>query len=186
MDRAVGKRCGFTLIELLVVIAIIGLLAAILVPSVQGGFKAAAKRRAMSQMKDLEGAFRTYFTEYSQFSPGWDDKDGAWSDQNREVIDPLLAVGSEGGGTKNQGVNYKNLTFLELDSKSREAYDAAGVLTDPWGTAYEILLDLNFDDRISEGTGTQWSNEKEIRAKVGVQCAGPDKAWGTKDDIRTW
>ena len=184
MKSAVGKRCGFTLIELLVVIAIIGLLAAVLVPSVQGGFKAAAKRRAMSQMKDLEGAFRTYFTEYSQFSPGWDDKDGAWSDRNREVIDPLLAVGSEGGGTRNQGVNYKNMVFLELDAKSRENYDAVGVLTDPWGTAYEILLDLNFDDRIPMGTGAAQSTD--IRAKVGVQSAGPDKEWGTKDDIRTW
>ena len=186
MEKAVGKRCGFTLIELLVVIAVIGLLAAILVPSVNGAFRAAAKRRAMSQMKDLEGAFRTYFTEYSQFSPGWESKDGAWSDQNKVVIDPLLAVGTDGDGSKNQGVNYKNLTFLELDTKAREAYDEAQVLTDPWGTAYEILLDLNFDDKISEGTGAQWGNEKDIRAKVAVQCAGPDGEWGTKDDIRTW
>jgi hypothetical protein len=138
----------------------------------------------MSQMKDLEGAFRTYFAEYNQFSPGWDEKDMAWSDQNRDVIDPLLAVGLDGDGTKNQGVNYKNMVFLELDAKTREDYDTAAVLTDPWGTAYEILLDLNFDDRISEGTGAEQSTD--IRAKVGIQSAGPDKEWGTKDDIRTW
>ena len=184
MKNAFGKRSGFTLIELLVVIAIIGMLAGILVPSVNGAFKAAAKRRALSQMKDLEGAFRTYFTEYNQFSPGWADKDKAWGDDNKEVINPLLAEDLKGDGSKNQGVNYKNLVFLEWDTKAKNDYKAAGVLTDPWGTAYEILLDLNFDDRISKGTGTK--QEKELRAKVGIQCAGPDKEWGTKDDIRTW
>ena len=190
MKRHLGcTRQGFTLIELLVVIAIIGILAGILIPGLNGAFKAAEKRRALGQIKDLEGAFRAYFSEYGEFSPGWNNKDGAYSTQNsraegRPLVDALLNIGTDAGKGKTTGVNYKGIVFLEMDSASREIYDAKGEYQDPWGNPYEILLDLNFDDEISSGTGSQQT--KDIKAKVAVQSRGPDGKWGTKDDLRTW
>lgn len=181
-----GTRQGFTLIELLVVIAIIGLLAGILIPGLNGAFRAAEKRRALGQIKDLEGAFRAYFTEYSAFSPGWANKDGAFGvgTPNAKVVDPLLNRNTDAGKGKTTGVNYKGIPFLELDSTALEAYDAKGEYQDPWGNPYEILLDLNFDDEISAGTAQ--GQTKAVKAKAGVQSAGPDGKWGTKDDLRTW
>ena len=172
------------MIELLVVIAIIGLLAGILIPGLNGAFKAAEKRRALGQIKDLEGAFRAYFTEYSEFSPGWGSKDGAYSTKNSNVVDPLLNRNTDAGKGKTTGVNYKGISFLELDSAALEVYDGKGEYQDPWGNPYEILLDLNFDDEISSGTGSQQT--KDIKAKVAVQSRGPDGKWGTKDDLKTW
>ena len=60
------SRTGFTLIELLVVITIIGLLAAILIPSINGAIKAAKRARAMSQIDALDGAIKRYFAEYGK------------------------------------------------------------------------------------------------------------------------
>lgn len=174
---------GFTLVELLVVIAIIGLLAGVLIPGLNGAFRAAEKRKALGQMKDLEGAFKAYFTEYGEFSPGW-SADKAYSADNKKVVDPLLNIGTDAGKGKTTGVNYKGITFLELDSSSREIYDDKGVYQDPWKKPYEILLDLNLDDEIAQGTGQE--QKKAVKAKVAVQTAGPDGQWGTKDDLRTW
>lgn len=179
-----GARQGFTLIELLVVIAIIGLLAGILIPGLNGAFRAAEKRRALGQMKDLEGAFKAYFTEYGEFSPGWEDSDKGYSTKNFEVVNALLNIDTAAGQGKTKGVNYKGIVFLELDAGAREIYDDKGEFRDPWGNPYEILLDLNFDDEIAAGTGK--NQTKAIKSKVAVQTAGADGKWGTKDDLRTW
>lgn len=53
MKKSTGWKRGFTLIELLVVIAIIGLLAAIIIPSIRGALRTATKTRAQRQIQDL-------------------------------------------------------------------------------------------------------------------------------------
>ena len=58
------RQHGFTLIELLVVIAIIGLLAAIIIPSLTASLRAARRARAMSQIQDLDGAIKRFIAEY--------------------------------------------------------------------------------------------------------------------------
>ena len=57
--RRIGTG-GFTLVELLVVMGVIGLLAAIIVPSVNVAFKAAKNAKAMGQVKDLQEACHRY------------------------------------------------------------------------------------------------------------------------------
>ena len=175
---------GFTLVELLVVIAIIGMLAVIMVPALSGAFTSAEKRKAMQQAKELEGALRSYFTEYGDFPVGWAAQDAAFAANNGKLVKALLNVDTDAGKGKTTGVNYKGIVYLELDKASRETFDSQSVYLDPWGQPFEILLDLNLDDTIASGTGT--SQTKEIKAKVGVQSSGPDKKYGTKDDIRTW
>jgi prepilin-type N-terminal cleavage/methylation domain-containing protein len=183
-DRGCGSRAGFTLIELLVVIGIIGILASLLIPALNVAFRKAEMNQARQLMKDLQGAFTEYYKEYDRFSV-YSKSDKSYAAGNAEVVKPLLNVDTDAGKGKNQGVNYKGMVFLELESKVREAFDKDKVLNDPWGTPYEIGLDLNRDDKVEKGTLAH-NQTKDLKFKVVVQSAGPDKTWETKDDIMTW
>ena len=190
MTRKIGSR-GFTLIELLVVIVIIGLLAAILIPSVAGALKGAKKARAMSQIRDLDGAIKRYFAEYGKMPApkdrtgleslnGGTDKLFTGKDQAM-VIEVLLNL--------NTNHNAKQIAFLDLDPSSfgvksvteMQAALAAGTpYKDPWGGEYGILMDLNFDEKISGVSGYG-----DIRAKSAVYSGGENNELGNPP-YKTW
>ena len=186
MDRTerASRRQGFTLIELLVVIAIIGLLTAIVVPSVNGALRTATKARAMQMCKDLQGACQRYFSEYNRmpvpkgFKHG--ENDAKYADDNFEVVD-ILVLSEDLKETDLPVVNPRSIRFLDMDAKTSETYNAGKTkgLLDPWGNPYELYLDMNFDDVVDLDT-------LEFRAKVGVRSLGPDGEPDTKDDIQTW
>ena len=188
MDRSrTGcRKQGFTLIELLVVIGIIGLLAAIIVPALNGALGSAKKARAMQACKDIQGACQRYFSEYNRMpvpqGVKHGDGDKLYEKDNKAVVDILILSDDLQALPV---VNARSIRFLDMDSKTLEAYekDKDGGLLDPWETPYQILLDMDFDDLIEvSGVG----GEEGIHAKIGVRSAGPDGDWDTKDDIQTW
>jgi prepilin-type N-terminal cleavage/methylation domain-containing protein len=183
-------RAGFTLIEMLVVITIIGLLAAIIVPSIAGAMKGAKKARAMSQIRDLDGAIKRFFAEYNKMpvpvvngvsANGGPDNPGPYADaEQAAVIKILIGVDTN--------ANPRQIVFLDLDPASFGVKTVADMLTqltggtpykDPWGNAYGIMMDLNFDEKITGGS------YGEIRSKVAVYSGGehtntvtpPYKTW---------
>ena len=189
MKRTYGSARGFTLIELLVVIVIIGMLAALIIPTVRGAMNSAKKGKAMSQIRDLDGAIKQYCKEYNNKPPAPagtysggalpDDKlfEGA---EQAKIIEILTNTGTA------TNLNAKQIVFLELDPeafKVKTATEVAALLAggtsykDPWDGDYRILLDLNFDDKISGVGGLA-----DIRAKVGVYSLGDPK---DKYDIAT-
>lgn len=60
---------GFTLIELLVVIAIIGVLAALLLPTITAVRCRAKESSAQAMVRDLETAIKSYESDYSRVPP---------------------------------------------------------------------------------------------------------------------
>lgn len=73
------KKYGFTLVELLVVIAIIGLLASVVLISLNRARMKARDARRISDIRQLQIALSLYYSDYN-FYPGnnnqWYDQDG--------------------------------------------------------------------------------------------------------------
>ena len=183
MTRKNGSARGFTLIELLVVITIIGLLAAILIPAVAKALNSAKKTRALTQIQDLDGALKRYFSEYGKMPVPVGQNGGpdrVFKDLNQAAIVEVL-IGA------NTNLNPKKIVFLDLDPASfgkptvveMLAALKKGPYADPWGGGYVIMLDLNFDEKIADfGFG-------EIRAKTAVYSYGEVSNSATPQ-FKTW
>src|ERR1700689_4354781 len=70
MSVRLVRQSGFTLIELLVSIAIIGVLAALLIPAVQGSRDAARRTVCKNQLRQLTLASHMYHEVHQCFPPG--------------------------------------------------------------------------------------------------------------------
>ncbi|MGD9782334.1 MAG: type II secretion system protein [Kiritimatiellia bacterium] len=182
MRNVNGRTRGFTLIELLVVITIIGLLMAIIVPSIRGALEGAKKARAMSQIDALDGAIKRYFAEYGRMpvpagGNGQPDKLFTGADQ-AQVVEILINAEN-----LDDELNPREIVFLDVDPASfqvktvqemQSALQGGTPYEDPWKDpdnlgkhAYGLMMDLNFDEKIDDvGYG-------EIRAKSAVYSGGP-------------
>ena len=171
---------GFTLIELLVVITIIGLLAAILVPSIAGALKGAKKARAMAEVRDLDGAIKRFIGEYGKpplpRGSKIGDADMECTDVAQADVIRILANWDDDWNSEER--NTKQIVFLDLDPASFgvkttleiQAALANGPYKDPWGHSYGILLDMNLDDRIA--VSPYGTTENPIRARSAVYSLG--------------
>ena len=197
-----GAR-GFTLIELLVVIAIIGLLAAIVIPSIQGAMRSAKRARALSQMTSLDAAIKRFFMEYGrmpmpkgvQYTSTIRDM-GCTPGEASEIVQILINY-DDWNDLKQ---NTRNIVFLDLDPASftspidgkpckTEAEMKTALLNDgykdPWGNPYGILLDLTLDDKIEAPPYGTAANP--VRAKVGGESWGESGDTTVQDPpYKTW
>ena len=188
MSNKNNRARGFTLIELLVVITIIGMLMAIIVPSIRGALNGAKKARAMSQIDALDGAIKRYFAEYGRMpvpagENGQSDKLYTGGDQAR-VIEILINAPN-----LDNDLNPREIVFLDIDPASfqvktveemQAALQGGTSYKDPWGGDYGILMDLNFDEKIDDLSGYG-----DIRAKAAVYSGG-EHANTTSPPYKTW
>ncbi len=197
---------GFTLVELLVVIVIIAILASLAVPVTNKVMENANNLRIKATMKDLQVAIGHYRTEYNRFpvdmtgSSGGEDMEPITTNGNSDIIKTLMALSDP---SDDSSLNKRNIKFIDLPyAKNGQSFgiiDTSGgsgggqvQLVDIWGQPYQILLDTNYDNRI---TNPDTSNvDQRISAKApqylnassAVHCYGADKIVNTKDDIVSW
>jgi type II secretion system protein G len=67
MNQAIKKTRGFTLIELLVVVAIIGLLASVVLASLNTARAKARDTKRISDIKQIQTALALYYNTYGQY-----------------------------------------------------------------------------------------------------------------------
>ena len=150
---------AFTLIELLVVISIIAILASLAFPVVNGAMDTARKTTAKNAAVQIANAVVAYETEYGRLPrTAWATNNTA--DSSASITAALIQTLS---GTTND--NPRAIVFFETSAykKGKGGTNTNGVYQDPWGGAYRIALDYNYDNTITAGTsGTS------LRKKVGV------------------
>lgn len=94
------KNKGFTLIELLVVIAIIGLLASIVLVSLNSAREKARDTKRLSDMHQIVLALNMYYDDHNGNYPQENSSDGDWENSNEDGGDFIDALKDQGYMTK--------------------------------------------------------------------------------------
>lgn len=139
------RSAGFTLVELLVVIAIIAILAGLGFAGMQGAMESSRKAQARNDVHQLASGVKAYLLEFGRLP------------ESGNVIASLT------------GDNPKKIVFFE--AKNAKGTPPKGGLSsdrsemfDPWGKAYVIKLDDDYDNKVDGQLTT-----------VIVETTGPDE-----------
>lgn len=150
---------AFTLIELLIVIAIIGILMALLFPAVQSALDSAKKAQAKNDVVQIATAITAYETEYGRLP----DTTATAQDVGGDVLKALM-------GSNASSLNPRQIVFLEVQTAKRGKSGLTNNnFVDPWGAAYKIMYDDNYDNKISgPGSPPGLITATEVMKKVAV------------------
>jgi prepilin-type N-terminal cleavage/methylation domain-containing protein len=185
-----SKR-AFTLIELLVVIGIIALLAGLSFPAIASVMKKAKRARCSAAIKDVQLGVKNYQVEYNRYPLA---STAGESPIPLSEGEPLLNVLL---GQNISKLNPREIVFLEAPMGKNGAGGLIGSegsfgLTDVWGEPYEVVMDSNYDNRISN-PDTENSDESiasgaspTLITGTIVYSLGEDKEVHTKDDVVSW
>lgn len=154
MRRNYLSKHGFTLIELLVVIAIIGILAAVVLGSLNSGRESAQVAAAQAEMNQIyKSAFRLYLDT------------GAWPSEQPGVTDICILP----GGSNEIAANDAN-AGLAANGRSLAGWNGPyhGDMIDPWGTPYYFDSDY-------ECNGGEIGCYGTIDTVSAIVSCGPDR-----------
>ena len=167
----------FTLIELLVVIAIIGILAGLVFPALGTVRNNAKKSKASTECMSLKSAIVMYESEFS-----------CWPASVSGSSDALVNGGDYVEMCKIlTGKNGKKMVFYEVGV----GYDENKGILDPWGRPYQVALDANFDNLISESSvpaikavnSVNGRGGQNLRSRVAVYSFGVSENENNSSDV---
>lgn len=191
------RRNGFTLVELLVVIAIIAVLAAAGFAAGNAAINKARKVTCLNQATGIEQAVNGFFTDYGYMPKEGTSDTTVETDKEVTLLTVLLGLeGSSGTVLNTRGVKYlvaKEGKKVGTKGTGGLIYNSNGTtvtgLYDPWGGGYNVMLDLDFDEKlqpkVAAGGATVTLNGKH----VAVWSDGADGVKGggkAADDVKTW
>lgn len=199
------RQLGFTLVELLVVIAIIAVLAS---AGFTMGTRAILKARqttCLATATSVEAAVNNFFLEYGSMPVlgVTQDTQVATADKAQAAfnIDFLTAILGE--ETSTSPINAKSIKFLTAregrNRKDGVVYNtgSSGLvrgLYDPWGGAYFVMLDGDYDERLEVQLPAARQATFLRNRRVAVWSNGADNTTGNTstgrgtmiDDVKTW
>jgi prepilin-type N-terminal cleavage/methylation domain-containing protein len=184
------KNAGFTLVELLVVIAIIGMLAAIIMPSIASAKKKANIAKTKTECLSIRDAIKAYVNTYNHYPLQTTavDEDLLYEDDYSDLIAILR---NDTSNDNTETYNPRGQIFLDVPRKDLNDSDE---FVDPWDKAYVVICDANFDTIIDAATGEESGVYEELYGiSVAVYSYGPDGSddkgeQGRKspDDVNSW
>jgi prepilin-type N-terminal cleavage/methylation domain-containing protein len=195
---------AFTLIELLVVIVIIAVLMGLAFPVFQGVQNQAKKTQAKNDLTQIVTAVNAFYTEYGRYplpAAVASDAEATFGPSGANTNNTLL---SELRGLTT-ALNTRQIVFLSPpDAKDSTnprngiagtTSASAGQYFDPWGIAYAIRMDWNYDNQVANPyTADTGAGPAQIRQGVIAWSLGKDKLGGSgsktsansNDDVISW
>jgi prepilin-type N-terminal cleavage/methylation domain-containing protein len=206
LSSRTSRNGGFTLIELLIVIAIIAILIGLLFPAFKGVQDQAKRTQAKNDLTQIVTAVNAFYTEYGRYPLATADTIyGPAGTSSADLFYSLRAVPS-GANALVAGVpaiNPRTIVFISPPDVKDTAHPRAGIGSDgqyydPWGTPYNVEIDADYDNQITnpypDTDGSAGANP--LRQGVIAWSYGSDQTKGTKspastnykasDDVISW
>lgn len=195
--RKSGKGPGFTIIELLVVMAVIAILMGLLVPALSGARKQAEVAKAKTLISGISIGLETYKQAHGMYPPDLHP--------NLPKSSECLAMYLSGGsiyfisGTSPASYLWRHSAYTVTGRKSSTVYfqfdsdvlsdsDSSGnsgyqapELVDPWGRRFIYNSGADQNSANNQQLGPRHSPRR-----FDLFSAGPDKQFGTNDDVTSW
>jgi prepilin-type N-terminal cleavage/methylation domain-containing protein len=193
---------GFTLIELLVVITIIVILMGLLFPAFRGVQDQAKRTQAKNDLTQIVTAVNAYYTEYGKYPvPAGTTGDGysvgPGGTTSRGIFDALRGVEPVSATM----LNPRQIAFINPPDAKDQNNPRGGVKSsdgqfyDPWGTAYALTIDADYDNQVpnpygaNNGAGPDKIRQGTIAWSVGKDTKlgnNGDNKFTNSDDVISW
>ncbi len=192
-----NSQPGFTLVELLVVIAIIAVLAAAGFAGGTAAMNKARKVTAQAAATTVSTAIEQFYADYSALPSGSgtpptsDSPASGYATNSGTGLDILKVLTGKNDTQNPRGVRY--LSLQEAKSSSRPkggaVYDSSGTITglyDPWAQPYYIVIDYDYDERLTVNPGVSSTTLNGKRSAVYSKGVKNNADLKANTLVKTW
>jgi prepilin-type N-terminal cleavage/methylation domain-containing protein len=154
---------AFTLIELFTVMAVVAILFGIAFPAYISVMERARKTQAKNDLAQIVTAVNAYYTEYGKYPTVSSGADVTFTgttpgtssgSSNAALIDVLRNNPTGPNSPTVTSLNPRGIIFIQpptsnVSNPAKSGIDSAGVWYDPWGSPYNVMIDCNYDNSLT-------------------------------------